>query len=92
MTYRTVDVETLGLCEHCGELLSFADMPAESLNAPWVCPKCRSMLSHLSFGYATERGGKVRWVGPDGKWAETKPAEAFDLGSWRVTIRQTVFL
>lgn len=92
MTYRVVNVETLGLCEHCNELLSFADMPMDSMNAPWVCPKCRGVLNHLSFGYATERGGKVRWVGPDGKWTDKKPTENFDLGGWYVTaLRPTTF-
>jgi len=92
MTYRVVNIETLGLCEHCSELLTMDGMSAESMNAPWVCPKCRGVLSHLSFGFASEQGGKVRWVGPDGKWTETRPSEAFDLGSWRVIIRQTIFL
>jgi hypothetical protein len=79
----------LGLCEHCGTLVSVSDYAAdESMNADWLC-RCGKKLTHTSFGYdkGTEGAKKVRWVSPDRKWTDVKPAEDFQLGKVRV-IRQ----
>jgi hypothetical protein len=64
-----VQVASLGLCEHCGELLSIEDLPTEPTDEKWHCPSCRGELSHESFGYRTDQGDKFQWVGPDcGNW------------------------
>lgn len=82
----TVSLEGLGLCEHCGTLLSVEGMPGDSLDSVWTCPNCKGVLSGLSFGYEGEgkETKKVRWVGPARKWVTTKPTEDFDLGNWSV--------
>jgi NAD-dependent SIR2 family protein deacetylase len=79
----------LGLCEHCGELMSFEDMPPEAMDADWRCHKCGGVLTDKSFGYGKVNGKlqKVKWVGPDKTWVTEKPAENFELGSWYITIR-----
>ena len=82
MSQQTVVLESLGRCEHCQVLLTLKDLPADALDAEWRCPSCNGKLSHLSFGY--DKGGKgaqkVKWVGPDGKWANQKPDDNFALG------------
>lgn len=82
-----VQLAGLGLCEHCSVPLSIEGMLAEALDAEWRCPNCSGILSHRSFGYASEGGGKEKWVDPDGKWTTTKPVEDFTLGGWCVVIR-----
>jgi hypothetical protein len=88
-TTRTVILAGLGLCEHCGELLTIEDLPAEAINAVWLCPKCNGILSGKTFGY-DEKNKKVHWVGPDGKWLDKEPKVApfneFTLGTWRILI------
>lgn len=82
-----VYVASLGLCEHCGILLSIEGIPADAMDAEWACPGCKGKLTHKSFGYATEKGGKIKWVGPEGKWVGQKPAEDFTLGNFEVYVR-----
>jgi hypothetical protein len=83
----------LGLCEHCGLLLSIEDLPIEAMDAEWRCPKCEGILNGQSFGYegSGQEYRKVLWVGRDGKWTKEKPTEPFDLGSWHIIIRPRVF-
>jgi len=84
---RNIQLASLGLCEHCGELLTMQDLPVEAINAVWKCPKCKGILTYKSFGYEQIKGKwqKTRWVGEDGKWTETKPTAGFVLGSWFIT-------
>jgi hypothetical protein len=88
-TTKTVLLAGLGLCEHCGTLLTIEDMPGDSIDAIWKCPKCEGVLSEKSFGY--EKGKKVLWVGKDGKWANhipnAPPFDEFVLGTWKVRIK-----
>lgn len=79
-------LEVLGRCEYCGVLMRMDDMPAEALDAPWLCPSCNKELTHLSFGYASGRGGKERWVGPNGQWTNVRPTKDFNLGNLRVVL------
>jgi hypothetical protein len=90
---RTVILASIGLCEHCGTLLSFQDMPFDAMNAEWKCSQCNGILTENTFGYRTvvgedgkPKGEKVRWVGPDGKWTDQKPTEDFILGTWQILI------
>jgi hypothetical protein len=84
-----VGISALGLCEHCHALISLQDLPNDSLDAIWQCPKCRKTLSHLSFGY--NRGGqgakKVKWVGPDKKWVDKLPDHDFELENYLVRVQ-----
>lgn len=78
----------LGLCEHCGALLSIEGMPAEAMDAKWNCPKCKKELTHKSFGFELI-GGKFEkkyWVGPECKWVNEKPKKDFKLGNWDILI------
>ncbi len=86
-------LETLGLCEHCGQLITIQDMPADSMDAEWRCPKCEKVLGSNTFGYEKvgkegdrEKYEKTRWVGPEKKWVEQKPTKDFDLGNWHIMI------
>ena len=81
-TIRMVSLASLGLCEHCGILLTIEDMPMGSMDAIWKCPKCSGVLTGKSFGYEENR--KTRWVGNDGKWTTVRPTQSFDLGDWHV--------
>lgn len=85
---RTVTLAGLGLCEHCGTLISMEGMPMEAIDATWLCPKCEGELTEKSFGYENEK--KILWVGKEGKWVDRIPAAPpfgeFDLGNWRVLI------
>jgi len=90
---RTYLLDCLGLCEHCGLLLSIEDLPADAMNAELRCPKCEGILNGESFGYDGngEKTKKTRWVGPDRNWVKERPTEPFDLGSWHVIIQPRVF-
>jgi hypothetical protein len=76
----------LGLCEHCGALVSIENMPMDSLDAVWACPKCKKTLTGKSFGYKkiNEKCERTKWVGPDGKWVMEEPKEDFDLGNLHI--------
>lgn len=82
----TTSAVNLGLCEHCGTLISMDRMSADSMNADWKCPKCRGLITHVSFGYdRAEKGAKkVKWVGPDNQWVEKEPTEDFKIGDLNV--------
>lgn len=90
-------IEALGLCEHCGALLSVEDMPGDAMNARWFCPKCNEEIGHKTFGYEmemveNEKGDKeskfkkTQWVGSNGQWVNEKPKRDFILGNWEVFI------
>lgn len=85
---RNVQIEGLGLCEHCGVLLTIEDLPADAMDADWVCPKCKGLLTMRSFGYADEEGEEEqrRYVGPDGKWTDARPEKDFVLGNWKILV------
>jgi hypothetical protein len=72
---RYIYGEALGICEHCGTILDITGFPSESMDADWICPNCKRILSHLSFGYdkETEDAKRVKWVGPGGKWVDKAP-------------------
>jgi hypothetical protein len=82
---KPVSLAGLGLCEHCGILVTSENMPGDSMDAVWKCPKCEKVLSEKSFGF--ENGKRKFWVGADKKWTEQKPTEDFNLGTWLVLIR-----
>ncbi|MBU4142388.1 hypothetical protein KJ590_00100 [Patescibacteria group bacterium] len=95
-TKTPVSLECLGLCEHCGTLISLDGMPGDSIDADWACPSCKKILSQVSFGYESEGGKssgfkKAKWVGPDGQWAPVKPTKDFDLGNWSVQVERTYY-
>lgn len=81
-----VHIAALGLCEHCGVLLNISDMPAEAMDADWVCPGCNRKTTGASFGY-NEKQIKVRWVGPGGVWVNAEPNTDFNLGHMLVVLR-----
>ncbi|HOI97256.1 MAG: hypothetical protein WA093_03970 [Minisyncoccales bacterium] len=82
----------LGLCEHCGNLITLEGFPIEAIDAEWRCPKCQGILGGKSFGYEGDgkKAQKVWWVGPDGKWVKIKPTEEFDLDSWHIIIQPRI--
>ncbi len=86
MPYATI--VTLGLCEHCGMLVSMANMPDDAMDAEWHCPKCSGILGHASFGFdkGTRGAKKIKWVGPDGRWTDEQPKDDFKLGDLYVCI------
>ena len=91
---RIVHPAGLGLCEHCQILLTMEDMPSESMDAEWRCPKCNGILTSKTFGYEEldkEKWERTRWVGKDGKWTNEKPREDFDLGHWHVSEKLPIF-
>lgn len=92
MDHTMVHAASLGLCEHCGVLICLEGLPADAMDAKWVCPGCGGELTHKSFGYKTDQGGKEKWVGPEGKWTTGKPTEDFVLGPYFVVPRLSVFL
>ena len=79
-----VHLESLGLCEHCGELLTLESMPLEAMDAIWRCPACNGVLEGESFGY--EGRTKVRWVGPGKTWVTEKPTKDSELGNLDVFV------
>lgn len=79
----------IGLCEHCGGLVDITDYASdETMNADWLCGHCSKPLGHLSFGFdrATQGAQKVKWVGPNGTWVDSKPEEDFKLGNITILI------
>lgn len=85
-TTRILVVAGLGMCEHCGILLTLEDMPQDSMNADWSCRKCKKPLTGKSFGYSEigDQWEKNKWVGKGNIWIAEKPTESFDLGSWHI--------
>lgn len=85
-TTRILVVGGLGMCEHCGTLLTLEDMPPDSMNADWPCPNCGKLLTGKSFGYEMigSKWEKTMWVGKGKIWVAEKPIETFDLGSWHI--------
>ena len=92
-TSRIVCLEALGLCEHCGALLTVEDFPAEAIDAEWRCLKCKGVITNKTFGYEEVRGvwKKIQWVGKGSKWTQRKPIENFDLNHWHITIEPISF-
>ena len=86
MARKSVSINALGLCEHCGALLNMQDIPTEGMNAEWRCPRCEEALTGVSFGF--EGNMQVRWVGPEGKWVQTRPSKDFQLGELDVRTEQ----
>ncbi len=84
-TKGIVNLVGLGLCEHCGVLISIENMPVEAMDAEWRCPKCDQVITGQSFGYNKDHK-RVRWVGKDEKWTEDKPEEDFDLDGLTVVV------
>ena len=74
-------LESIGKCEYCGEVFSTGGIPEDSTNTVWVCPECKEELTYASFGFEESLGvwKRVRWVGEDGKWTETRPEKSFYL-------------
>ncbi|MFA6492546.1 MAG: hypothetical protein WCV58_00125 [Patescibacteria group bacterium] len=80
---RTVLLSSLGICEHCQELITISDLPADAMDTDWRCPKCKGILNGESFGYEG-KSKRTKWVGKDGKWTTDQPAESFYLKNWEV--------
>lgn len=80
---RSVELEYLGLCEHCDIPLSFEKTPDAAINLDWKCPSCDGLLTGQTFGYKKIEGEwqRVRWVGPEGKWVDERPTEDFTVGN-----------
>ena len=43
-------MESVGVCEHCGALLTMEGMPAEAIDIKWTCSVCNGTLTHKSWG------------------------------------------
>jgi NAD-dependent SIR2 family protein deacetylase len=88
-TDKVVNLESLGLCEHCGALLNIEDLPSDAMNAEWRCPKCKGTITNKTFGYEEVNGvyKKIQWVWKGKKWTQRKPTENFDLNNWHITIK-----
>jgi hypothetical protein len=86
-------LEALGLCEHCGAMMSIQNMPADAADADWPCPKCKKKTTHKTFGYENIGGDwkRTKWVGKDGKWTSVKPTEDFPLGNLLVVMEMPRF-
>ena len=85
-TKKLVSLGGLGLCEHCGTLITIEGMPVEAIDSVWRCPKCEGELSGTSFGYDGDNK-KIKWVGPEGKWTGETPVRDFDIGgNWSVQV------
>ncbi len=83
---QVVMIDGLGLCEHCNALMTIEGMSGEAMNAVWKCFSCKGEISHKSFGYESEKGNKIAWVGPEGKWVSEKPTQRFTLGNWDISV------
>jgi len=83
---KPVFIGCLGSCEHCEVVINISDFPAEAMNADWVCLSCGGILTHKSFGYASEKGDKVKWVGPEGELVDKRPEEDFIFGNLDVCV------
>ena len=81
-------IEALGICEHCGALVSLENLPAEALDAIWKCTKCENELTSKSFGFEKVKGEfkKVKWVDPEKKWTSVRPTENFNIGPLLVSV------
>ena len=86
---RAVHLQGLGLCEHCGTLVTIEDIPENATIAGWKCSRCGGGLSAKTFGFGKPDGvlRKIQWVGINGQWTKIKPTENFSLGGWRVLFR-----
>lgn len=80
-------ISGLGLCQHCGVLLSIELIPQEAISCRWFCPKCKKEVDHESFGY-DQKGERVKWVGADLKWTNLAPEEDFKLGGLSLVVRR----
>jgi len=78
-----VNVEALGLCEHCGALQNLTNLPVDAIDAEWVCSVCGKILTEKSFGYEgkDEDCKKTQWVGPGKKWLKEKCKDDFNIGN-----------
>jgi hypothetical protein len=81
-------VDGLGLCEHCGALLSVENLCNDAMNGVWGCPKCGKVLTGKTFGYEDVDGKpkKTKWVGRGKKWVDERPEKPFDLGGWHIVL------
>ena len=63
-------MESVGICEHCGALLTMEGMPAEAIDIKWTCSVCNGTLTHKSWGCKKINGEwkKVKWPDENGKW------------------------
>jgi len=86
MALKSVEHTSLGICEHCHEVLSVQNLPNDCFDAPWKCSACGGNLSAKSFGFEKIDGKDVKkkWVGPNGIWTGKPPIKDFVLGNWQV--------
>jgi hypothetical protein len=84
---RTVDLDKLGLCEHCENVLNIEEMPPDK----WQCPHCHGILTNKTFGYRKINGSwkKIQWVGKGGKLTQRRPDEPFHLNGWHIVVEPT---
>lgn len=84
MSKISVDLHSIGKCQHCSQLFTVKDFPADAMNAAWACPTCGGVIDGLSFGYFEEDRGKKQCIGPNGEWTAKEPEQGFELGNWSV--------
>ncbi|KPJ55669.1 hypothetical protein AMJ49_06600 [Parcubacteria bacterium DG_74_2] len=85
-------IEALGICEHCGALVSLENLPAEALDAIWKCTKCEKELTSKSFGFEKIKGEfkKTKWVGPGKKWTFVRSTKNFNIGNLLVSVTSPI--
>lgn len=88
---KIVGLESLGLCEICGALLSVEDLPIDAMNSGWRCPGCKGIITNKTFGYEEINGvwKRIQWVGKGKKWTQRKPTENFGLNHWHIAVKPT---
>lgn len=93
---KTVVVDSLGICQHCGDVISIADCTFETDEdrAYPPCPLCkRHTFSWDTWGEDYDRDTKEserRFVGPDGQWTDQRPNADFIIGEYDVRVKGSV--
>ncbi len=87
------ELENIGLCEHCGQLIAITDYTESEGSEVWLCKHCGQVIGHSSFGFDQPETGckKVRWVGPGGQWVDKKPDETFNIEDLTVFVHSPRF-
>jgi len=77
----------LGMCE-CGNIIATSKSPIDTFmhNPKQKCTYCEKELTLANFGYEAGNPHKVKWIGPDKKWTDTRPSKNFTLGRWQIIV------
>lgn len=78
MSTPFVPIEFVGKCQWCGEPILLREMSPDAAIGNVPCLRCQNLLTPAAFGH-DESGHKIRWIGPDGEWTETRPTGNFIL-------------